>query len=98
ALDEQRALVVVQGTDTSSPGEKGAAIDLFGIGGGFVTEVERGRLADVIEAHRASGATVLDADAMQALKVEAARATWGIDFDEHAYVQEAGLATRAVSF
>jgi folate-binding protein YgfZ len=45
-----------------------------------------------------AGAVEVDHQIMHALRVEAGRATFGADFDDHAYVQEAGLTQRAVSF
>jgi folate-binding protein YgfZ len=46
---------------------------------------------------RATGAEVLDADALEVLRIEAGRPRWGVDMDETTIPLEAGLRDRAIS-
>jgi folate-binding protein YgfZ len=105
ALDEVRRLVSIEGAkaqavvDEASLGARAAKIDRFGVGGGFVLEAKDAAEADsIVELCKKHGGTRLDAASAHILMVETARATWGADLDEHAYVQEARLEDRAVSF
>ena len=95
ALDESRRLVLIDGTEA----EGGAKLDRFGLGGGVVIEAKDAAEAQsIVVGCVRRGAARLDVESAHRLMVETARATWGADLDEHAYVQEARLEDRAVSF
>ena len=101
--DETRALLAIQGGDpaalVAATGIDGAAaLDLLGLTDGVVVELPRDAIDEPLRRCVAAGAHALDEAAARAVKVETARATWGVDVDAHHYVQEAGLGDRAVSF
>lgn len=98
ALDEGRALVVVQGKAAQAPDADAGSLDLYGLGGGFVCDVDRSQAQSMVDRCVAAGSTPIDDGVAMKMKIEHARASWGFDLDEHAYVQEGGLEERAVSF
>jgi len=101
ALDESRALIWLQGSRAAEIAKQanviGAALDDLGLSG-FVFDLPRDEATAALARMIEAGAVEVDANSMHALRVEAGRATFGADFDDHAYVQEAGLTDRAVSF
>jgi folate-binding protein YgfZ len=104
AVDESRALLSLQGGRAAAIAEaaglssRGAPLDDLGVGGGVLFDVPRDEAAAIVERLASAGARVLDELAMHALRVEAGRATFGVDVDGKNYVQEGGLEKRAVSF
>ncbi|MBB4664127.1 YgfZ/GcvT domain-containing protein [Conexibacter arvalis] len=60
--------------------------------------VESGRTAELAAALAARGATPVDEEVAEALRVEAGRPRYGVDLDDATIPQEAGLNERAVSF
>jgi folate-binding protein YgfZ len=59
---------------------------------------DSGKLAALRAAVLAAGATVVDEDAVECVRVERGRPRYGVDLDETVIPQEAGLNERAVSF
>ena len=104
ALDETHALVTLQGgkavevASAVGVASRGAKLDVLGTGEGLVFDVERAESEEIVKRLVHEGAVPLEEGDLNALRVEAARGTHGIDFDDHNYVQEAGLEERAVSF
>lgn len=104
AHDETRALLLVQGgraaaiVEAAGLSARAARLDDLGLGGGVALDLPGDARAAAVEALLAAGAIAVDAEALRALRTEAGRATWGVDFDAQNYVQEAGLEKRAVSF
>lgn len=104
AADDARALLLLQGGRAAAIAEaaglsaRAAKLDDLGLGGGVVLEVPAAERAAACEALIAAGAIEVDDAQMRALRTEAGRATWGVDFDGQSYIQEAGLEKRAVSF
>jgi folate-binding protein YgfZ len=112
AIDEGRTLVSIEGAkaqsmvDEAGIAERAARFDRFGIGGGFVVEMHnvdnpstpQSILDSIVQICKKHGGSLLDSKSMHDLLVESARATWGVDLDAHAYVQEARIEDRAVSF
>jgi hypothetical protein len=104
AHDESRALLLLQGGRAAAIAEaaglsgRAAKLDDLGLGGGVALEVPAADRAAIVEKLVAAGAIALDEAQLRALRTEAGRATWGVDFDGQSYIQEAGLEKRAVSF
>jgi folate-binding protein YgfZ len=107
ALDVAHALVSVQGKRAESSIASladeafvthAAPLDELGIGGGVVLDVPREELDGVVSRIEKAGAARIDEREVQRRRIAAARPAFGIDLDEHNYVQEAGLQGRAVSF
>ncbi len=84
--DEGARLFHVEG---AKPTGRAAPFDALGEGG-FVIESAAG--SDL------GGLPRLDERAVEARRIAAGRAAFGVDFDEKNYVQECGLEARAVSF
>lgn len=104
AVDDGRALLLLQGggaeaiAAAAGVGARGAKLDELGLGGGLLLDVSAGELASVVAALEGAGARTIDDAGLRALRVEAGRATYGVDVDGASYVQEGGLEKRAVSF
>jgi len=103
AIDESHHLVFVQGSAANGPIERAGlssrALSFDDIGvGGFVLEAKRGEAEEIVKRIAREGAVRIEPGDVHTLRVEAARASFGFDFDEKTYVQEAGLEKRAVSF
>ncbi len=104
ALDDARALLLLQGggagaiAEAAGLGGRGAKLDELGVGGGLALDVARGELASIVAKLEACGARTIEEAGLRALRVEAGRATFGVDVDGASYVQEGGLEKRAVSF
>jgi folate-binding protein YgfZ len=105
ALDASRKLVSIEGAtaqaivDEANLAARACKLDRFGLGGGFVIDAgDAAHVDSIVSLCKKHGGTSLDATAAHQLWVETARASWGADLDEHAYVQEARLEDRAVSF
>jgi hypothetical protein len=101
---DARALLLLQGGGADAVAAKaglagrGAKLDELGAGGGLLLDVATGELASIVAALEEAGARVIDEAGLRALRVEAGRATFGVDVDGASYVQEGGLEKRAVSF
>ena len=104
AVDEAHHLVFVQGAgaakaiDRAGLASRALAFDDLGASAGSLIEVKRGEAEEVIKRIEREGAVRIEQGDVHTLRVEAARASFGFDFDEKTYVQEAGLEKRAVSF
>jgi hypothetical protein len=104
SVDDTRGLLLLQGggaeaiAASAGLAGRGAKLDELGLGGGLVLDVAEGERASVVAALEAAGARLIDEAALRALRVEAGRATYGVDVDGASYVQEGGLEKRAVSF
>lgn len=104
ALDHDRRLIMVQGgraadvAHATSVFSRGAAFDDLGVGPGLAIDVERTEAEMIVRRLVEQGAVSLEPEDVHTLRVLAARATFGFDFDDKTYVQEAGLEKRAVNF
>lgn len=104
ARDDSRRLLFVQGGSANAMAERlglrarGASFDDLGVSGGLVFDLAREEAEEIARRFASEGAVSLDVGDQHTLRVEAARATFGFDFDDKSYVQEAGLEKRAVSF
>lgn len=104
ALDHEHLLVMVQGgraqevAHATSISSRGAPFDDLGVGGGLAIEVGRAEAETVVSRLIEQGAVSLEPEDVHTLRVLAARASFGFDFDDKTYVQEAGLEKRAVNF
>jgi tRNA-modifying protein YgfZ len=63
-----------------------------------VFDVARGEAEEIVRRLVKASAIAIEPGDVHTLRVEAARATFGFDFDDKSLVQEAGLEDRAVSF
>jgi folate-binding protein YgfZ len=104
ALDADRRLIMLQGgrahelaSDTGIA-PRAASFDDLGVGGGVCLEAQRSEAEPLIARLVAQGAVSLEVEDVHTLRVLAGRATFGFDFDDKTYVQEAGLEKRAVDF
>lgn len=104
ALDDERRLIMLQGGRASEVAHatgiasRGAAFDDLGAGSGLAFDVHRDEAQEIIKRLVREGAVSLEPGDAHAIRVAAARPTFGFDFDDKTYVQEAGLEKRAVSF
>lgn len=104
AIDAERRLIMVQGgraTDVAHDAgmaSRGAAFDDLGVGGGLAFDVPRKDAEEIVKRLVDQGAVSLEPEEVHTLRVLAARPTFGFDFDDKSYVQEAGLEKRAVNF
>ena len=103
ALDDTRTLLAFHGgaaqsiADAAGVSPHAAKLDELGVAG-LVVDVARSDEDPIVARAIAAGAIEVDQATALALHVEAGRATFGVDLDEHNYVQEGGLQARAVSF
>ncbi len=103
-LDSSRALIALQGDEAvavaarSGVEGRSAVLDELGLGAGLVFEIDASEVDAFIAKLVAAGAKEQAASEVAALRIRVGRATYGLDVDDHAYVQEAGLEKRAVSF
>jgi tRNA-modifying protein YgfZ len=102
AIDAERKLLAVQGARAkdvlADAGLRGSDFDDLGVGAGVILEVARSDAEEVLHRLMKVGAHAIENGDVHTLRVEAARATFGFDFDEKSLVQEAGLEARAVNF
>jgi len=104
AVDEAHHLLFVQGGASNNPVERAGlaaralSFDDLGVGNGLLIEVKRGEAEEILKRIEREGAVRIEPGDVHTFRVEAARASFGFDFDEKTYVQEAGLEKRAVSF
>ncbi|MGZ5971074.1 MAG: CAF17-like 4Fe-4S cluster assembly/insertion protein YgfZ, partial [Polyangiales bacterium] len=104
ARDESRRLLLLQGgaatkiaTDAGLL-DRAAKLDDLGLGSGLAFDVSRDEAEEVARRLSQLGAVHIEPGDVHTYRVEAGRATFGFDFDQKTYVQEAGLEARAVSF
>lgn len=103
ALDANRRLLAVQGGGAERSiadvglDKRAMRFDDLGVGG-FILEVSRNEAEEVLHRLMKASAVAIEDGDVHTLRVEAARATFGFDFDDKSLVQEAGLEARAVSF
>jgi folate-binding protein YgfZ len=103
ARDDERRLIAVHGVRASEIlvgtglDARAAQLDELGVPG-WVLDVGRAEAEEIARRIVAAGAVSIDSSELSRLRVEAARATFGVDVDEKNYVQEGGLDARAVSF
>lgn len=104
AIDGERRLLAVQGALATKLvgdiglGGRAASFDDLGVGGGVILDVARGEAEEIVRRLIKVSAIAIEPGDVHTLRVEAARATFGFDFNEKSLVQEAGLEDRAVSF
>jgi folate-binding protein YgfZ len=79
-----------------SAGAVGGVVDRTGLGGAIV--LVPSQAADGVRQALETAATIGDAAGWEALRLERAIPSFGVDFDEKTYPQEAGLEKVAVSF
>jgi tRNA-modifying protein YgfZ len=102
ALATDRRLLMVQGgravkviEDAMLASRAASYDDLLG---GALLDVPSGDAEEILRRLTSIGAIAIEPGDVHTLRVEAARATFGFDFDEKSLVQEAGIEGRAVSF
>jgi folate-binding protein YgfZ len=104
AQDEGRRLLFLQGgaaekiAHDSGLHARAERLDDIGLGSGLVLDVSRDEAEEVEKRLMSVGAVRIEQGDVRTYRVEAGRATFGFDFDQKTYVQEAGLEGRAVSF
>jgi len=104
AVDETEHLVLVQGGGAANVVERAGlasralSFDDLGVGSGVLIEAKRREAEELIKRLVREGAVSIELGDVHTIRVETARASFGFDFDEKTYVQEAGLEKRAVSF
>jgi folate-binding protein YgfZ len=102
--DESRRLLFLQGgaaeriAADAALSARAEKLDDLGLGAGLAFDVSRDEAEEIAKRLVSVGAVRIEPGDVRTYRIEAGRATFGFDFDQKTYVQEAGLEARAVSF